>query len=419
MSRSLGLTAYRALARRGEAAAYKPAAARPAGELVWFHAGEPENLIAVLDLAKRLSAVRDGLNVLITLPDQEALARATEMGGGGSDEGMVLDALPADHPTTVEEFLQHWRPDACVWTWGGLRPNLILHTSERGCPLILVDAETGGFDGRRDRWLRDLTRDLLSRFTHILTRSAACQRRLVQLGMLEKDIEITSPLLAGGHALFCPDSDLVEMSQALGGRPVWFANRVMPQELSTVLSAHRRALRLSHRLLLILHPADPSQADQMAAQAQERDFRTLRWGDEGYPDESMQLMVADDAGDVGLFYRVAPVSFLGSSLVSGGRTLDPFEAAALGSAVLYGPKVRRYLPSYTRLAAAGAARIVNDADALGTAVSRLIAPDQAATMAHAGWDVISQGAALTDRIIDLVQDALDAHFGEEGSHAGT
>ena len=118
-------------------------------------------------------------------------------------------------------------------------------------------------------------------------------------------------------------------------------------------------------------------------------------------------MVTDDPGDRGLFFRVAPVSFLGSSLVQGNGGCDPLDAAALGSAVLYGPKVRHFMASYTRLAAAGAARIVNDADALGTAVSRLIAPDQAATMAHAGWDVISQGAALTDRVVDLVQDALD------------
>jgi 3-deoxy-D-manno-octulosonic-acid transferase len=28
-------------------------------------------------------------------------------------------------------------------------------------------------------------------------------------------------------------------------------------------------------------------------------------------------------------------------------------------------------------------------------------------MAFAGWDVISKGAALTDKVIDLVQDTLD------------
>ena len=55
---------------------------------------------------------------------------------------------------------------------------------------------------------------------------------------------------------------------------------------------------------------------------------------------------------------------------------------------------------------------MNDATALATAVSRLIAPDQAAVMAHAGWDVISRGAALTDKVIDLVQDTLDQQEAE-------
>ena len=82
-------------------------------------------------------------------------------------------------------------------------------------------------------------------------------------------------------------------------------------------------------------------------------------------------------------------------------------AAGLGSAVLYGPNVRNHLNAYSRLASAGAARIVNDANALGVAVARLIAPDHAATMALAGWQVASESAAVTDRIVDLVQDALD------------
>jgi 3-deoxy-D-manno-octulosonic-acid transferase len=109
---------------------------------------------------------------------------------------------------------------------------------------------------------------------------------------------------------------------------------------------------------------------------------------------------------------MAPVSFLGGSLVAGHNCVDPLEAAALGSAILYGPRVGKHLQSYSRLAAAGAARIINDSAALGMAVSRLVAPDQAAIMAHAGWDVISEGAALTDRISDLVQDTLDLRLGE-------
>jgi 3-deoxy-D-manno-octulosonic-acid transferase len=273
--------------------------------------------------------------------------------------------------------------------------------------MILIDADTKGFDGRRDRWLPDVSGDLLKRFSHVLARSTAGRKRLIRMGLAAKQIEVTPPLMAGGQALPCIDSDLSDLTQALAGRPVWFAVRVQPDEVSTVLAAHRQALRLSHRLMLILNVAQADQAAEVALHAAESGFDVIHWEEHGAPDDTTQIMVVEDARDRGLFYRVAPVSFLGSSLSRHDQVCDPFEAAALGSAVLYGPKVHEFLASYSRLAAAGAARIVNDAAALGTAVSRLIAPDQAATMAHAGWDVVSSGAELTDKVIDLVQDALD------------
>jgi len=406
VARSLGLTAYRALSRRVDAQDAAPQTPRPKGELIWLHAAEAGSLIAVQDLANRLCANRLGINVLITVPDQGLLEPAR-----GDIGGHLLQTIPNEHPVSIATFLDHWRPDACVWTWGSLRPNLILETAARRCPLFMIDADTGGFDGRRDRWLPDLTRGLLSAFEAVLTRSDAGMRRLVNLGMPRDKVELASPLMAGGQALPCNDRDLADLSQALVGRPVWFATRVLPQELQTVMSAHRQALRLSHRLLLILHPAERGSAAAVVQQILDRGFRAMLWTGEDFPDDYMQVMVDDDPAHIGLFYRIAPVSFLGSSLFSDHGGCDPFEAAALGSAVLYGPKVRHFMPSYTRLAAAGAARIVNDAPALGTAISRLIAPDQAATMAHAGWDVISQGAALTDRVIDLVQDALDQRAG--------
>ncbi len=403
MARSFGLTAYRAFAGRGGAAGYTPVSDRPEGELVWCHAPEPGSLLAIQDLATRLCRSRAGLRVLITLAE---LPSGYELPAIASGD-VIIDILPEDHPLSVNVFVTHWKPDACIWAWGRLRPNFILSLAKQHCPMFLIDADADGFDGRRDRWLRDLTRDLLSHFTAIMARSEAGYQRLVRLGISRDVIEMTPALQPGGHALPCIESDLADLSAALVGRPIWFANQVLEEELGTVLTAHRQALRLSHRLLLILHPANPDQTGAFATRMAEMDFRVFRWGDTGYPDSSTQILLADDPREIGLFYRLAPVSFLGSSLVGGGICCDPFEAAALGSAILYGPKVRRFLPSYSRLAAEGAARIVNDAAALGTAVSRLIAPDQTAVMAHAGWDVISRGAALTDKVVDLIQETLD------------
>lgn len=403
MARSLGLAAYRAMTRRSDPQLAAPAAPRPKGEVVWLHAGETTNLLAVRDLAKRLAGMRDGLHVLISVADSTTPGVRIEQGTGCLFETV----LPSEHPTAVDAFLNNWQPDLCVWIWGLLRPNLILETAARSCPLYLIDADAGGFDDRRDRWLPDLTRRLLTEFSAIYTRSDHGYRRLMSLGAPTERVTRASPLMAGGAALPCTDSDLTELSAAMGGRPAWFAANVLPEELAIVLAAHKQALRLSHRLLLILQPAVPEDEAVAAELAADADLTLVHWDDGEFPDDTTQVMVASDSSDRGLFFRVAPVSFLGGTLVPGNVGCDPLDAAALGSAVLYGPKVRHHMQSYSRLAAAGAARIVIDADTLGTSISRLIAPDQAATMAHAGWDVISQGAALTDQVVDLVQDALD------------
>ena len=402
---SLGLTAYRALSRRApEPPKVAPPRLRPEGELVWIHAGEPNNLLAVQDFALRLINARAGLHVLITLPGLETMQRPAPV---RPDNTLIQIAAPGEHPDAVRAFLDHWRPDSCVWVWGGLRPNLVLEAADRGVPLFLIDADTRGFDARRDRWLPALTRRVLSKFAAVFARSAVDHKRLNNLDVPAKKLGQIGPLLAGGQVLPCVESDLTDLSAAMGGRPAWFAAGVSDKEIGIVLGAHKQALRLSHRLLLILQPEDPAKAATVLHQAASRNITTAQWDDGQFPDDTTQLLVSADAGERGLFFRLAPVSFLGGTLVQGNHSCDPLEAASLGSAILYGPRLRQFMPSYSRLAAAGAARIVNDVNALGTAVSRLIAPDQAAAMAHAGWDVISQGAELTDRIIDLVQDTLD------------
>ncbi|MFK7834603.1 MAG: 3-deoxy-D-manno-octulosonic acid transferase [Sulfitobacter sp.] len=408
MARSLGLAAYRALARRGTAPQDAPDAPRPEGELIWIHAGEVSNLLAVHNLAGRLVASRPELHVLITLPETTDIGKTAVQ---PQEAHVIQIPLPREHPTAVNAFLDHWKPDAGIWVWGGLRPNLILEAQERGISMMLIDAESTGFDKGRSRWLPDVTRRLLTVFSHVFARSAAGHKRLVQMGLSARHVRQTSPLLAGGRVLPYIDSDLTELANALGGRPTWLATHVLPQEITTVLNAHMRASRLSHRLLLILQPASAEDAATASAQASALGLSVASWAAGQYPDEITQVLVSDDISDCGLFFRVAPVSFLGSTLLQSDGGCDPMDAAALGSAILYGPKVRHFMQSYSRLAAAGAARIVNDADALGAAVSSLIAPDHAAAMAHAGWDVISEGAELTDRVTEIIHDTLDLKKG--------
>lgn len=399
------MAAYRALARRTSERKYTPSVQRQGGALLWVHAAEPSNLLAIVDLAQRITSALFDINVLITLPDQKSFDAARD--NWVPHAKIQLELVPSEHPDAIEVFWKHFNPDMALWAYGNLRPNLIDRMHRANRPIALIDAEDSGFDGRRDRWLPDLSRQLLKPFCALMVRSAAALKRLENLGLSTGRIDVSPPLQAGGQALPCRDSDLAELSRSLGGRPVWLATNVQAEEVASVLNAHKQAERLSHRLMLVLHPAHPGLADAIAKEVAGEAMRVCDWSAGDEPDDTTQVLLTPDHGDLGLFYRLAPVTFMGSSLVQGYNGRNPFEAAALGSAVLYGPHVSRYMPFYSRLAKAGAARIVKDGETLGAAISRLIAPDQAAAMAHAGWDVVSEGAGLTDRVIELVHESLD------------
>ena len=92
------------------------------------------------------------------------------------------------------------------------------------------------------------------------------------------------------------------------------------------------------------------------------------------------VFLADTLGEMGLWYRLAPVSFVGGSLVPVGGH-NPFEPAALGSAILTGPHVHNFQEIFDRRAAAGGVVEVTGDAALAAAVADCLVPGRAAELA--------------------------------------
>lgn len=395
-ARSLSLAAYRALSRRRKPD-NSPYAPRPEGELAWVHCADMRHLAAVHSLARRLQDQRPGCSVLVTSRKKAKFA---------ADDGIFAARVPSEHPAAVGRFLQHWKPDIGLWLSGWLRPNLIDFAAAR-MPLLLLWAEADGFDRQRERWMPELPRNLLRDFRHLTASDAEARQKLVRLGVGSDRVALVNPLRATGQVLPCTQSDHDDLTAAVAGRPVWLAAAVEAAELPVILAAHRNALRRAHRLLLLLTPANAAARVAAEAEISASEFRTAHWMKGELPGEQHSILLTDDAEELGLWYRLAALSFLGGTLGSGHVNCNPLEPAALGSGTLYGPHTGVHLDAYKRLASAGAARIVNNAASLSTAVSGLITPDQAAVMAHAGWDIASEGGPDIDHAVALAQDLLD------------
>jgi 3-deoxy-D-manno-octulosonic-acid transferase len=405
MARSLGFAAYRALSRRKSRPVAAFSGPRPEGELLWLHASSPDRLTSLCELGLRMQSQRDSLKVLITIERGEFNTGADM--SKLKEAGLEVDQLVSDHPADSRDFLDHWQPDICLWAGASLMPNLISETAEHGIPMILIDASQNDFSARKHKWFPDLTRASLGLFDAIMVNDQAASNALRRIGVPGRMISITEPLRNGPSPLPFFEDDLSVTSQQLSGRPLWLAAYVQADEFEQILAAHRIAQRLFHRLLLVLTVADPELLDLLERYLQGAGMRFSRWALGDDIDDNTQVLISDGVDDLGLWFRMAPLTFMGSSLRVGSTGRNPLEAVALGSAILFGPHVQGHRDTYSRLASVGAGRSIGDAEGLGTAVTRLVAPDHAAAMALAGWQVVTEGAALSDRLVEMVQERLD------------
>jgi 3-deoxy-D-manno-octulosonic-acid transferase len=127
----------------------------------------------------------------------------------------------------------------------------------------------------------------------------------------------------------------------------------------------------------------------------------LRSRDE-LPAAATDIYVADTMGELGLFYRLSPIVFMGGSLVEHGGQ-NPIEAVKLGASIVHGPHVFNFTDVYEALDGAGGARRAETLEALVKQLGQLLADPAAreSALAAAGRVVDELGGALDRTLVAL------------------
>jgi 3-deoxy-D-manno-octulosonic-acid transferase len=373
---------------------------RPAGCLLWAHARTSGELGAVVAVAQELSRLRgETINILATTLDNAPLFPAVA-------DTVLHELVPGETSGSVSRFLDHWQPDMGLVVGLPDRPNLISAAQDRGIPLFLAASNRDAIGAQRR--IGHLSASLLGKFQACLAASAADGEVLKRHLDEGTRVEVTGPLSDTIHALPCHESERDTLARLLGGRPVWLAAHVTESEVAAVEAAQRKAFRAAHRLLLILVPRDAALGPKIAGSLETMGWHVALRSAGGEPDENIQVYVADTEDEMGLWYRLAPITFVGGTLEKGAQPSDPYQPAALGSAVLHGPNVGPAPARFRRLAEAGASVSVESENNLGTVVQTLLSPDKTAMLAHAGWMATTESAHVVERLAELMDSALDA-----------
>jgi len=373
--------------------------ARPAGPLVWLHGASVGEGVALLPLVERL--VARGLNVLVTSGTVTSAAILADR----LPAGALHQYLPLDISRFMARFLDHWRPDLALVAESEIWPNMLRMAHERGVPLALVNARLSPRSFARWGKAPKVIGSLLSRIDLCLAQTRDDALRLQQLGA--QSVEVSGNLKYDVPAPPYVQSELAQMTAAVGARPVWFAASTHPGEEEIILTVHQRLKERFPDLLTILAPRHARRGPQIAQVAASFGLpAALRSvGDRITP--STQFYIADTMGEMGLFYRLTSVVLVGKSLGGARGGQNPIEPAKLGATVLHGPNVSNFAEVFKDLAAAQGAVEVADAAALEAAL-RLYFSDPALLRrsGRATQEAVERFGGATTRIMQALEPYL-------------
>ncbi|ALK08541.1 3-deoxy-D-manno-octulosonic acid transferase [Blastochloris viridis] len=369
----------------------RASAGRPPGPLIWAHGASVGETLSIMPLLDRLT--ERGFDLLLT----SGTLTSARLAARRAPAGVIHQFTPLDVPAFVSRFLNHWQPDLALFAESELWPNLILQTTGRGTPMILVNGRMSEASFRRWHNLKSVPTALLSTIDLCLAQSRDDAERFEALG--------TPRVTTTGNLKFDtppPPADPREfaaLSAHLAGRTVMLAASTHRGEEQAIFTAHR-ALREDHpQLFTIVVPRHPERGLEVTAVAEQEGLQALMRSRGHLPDAGTEVYVADTIGELGLFYRLAPIVFMGGSLVKHGGQ-NPIEPAKLDCAVLHGPHVFNFTEVYAALNQARGAATVADIGSLARSLALLLDnPETARRMALAARDTVGKFTGALDRTL--------------------
>jgi len=391
--------------RRGQAGL-----ARPQGPLVWLHGASVGELAGVLPLIERICA--RSVNMLVT----SGTVTSGDLAEQRLPRGVIHQFVPVDVPSFMRRFLDHWQPDLALFVESDLWPNMMIETSARHVPMILVNGRLSENSYQRWRYLPGTIGNLLGRFDLCLAGTPGDAERLSALGAPR--VVTTGNLKLDVPAPPADNAKLVALRDAVGGRPLIAAASTHAGEEATLIEAHCRLRGSFPGLLTLIAPRHAARGPGVVQIARAAGLTVAQRSRGELPKTATEIYVADTMGELGLIYRLAPVVFIGGSLVRHGGQ-NPIEAAKLGAAILHGPHVWNFAEIYAALDAAHGAELVTDADrltaGLGAWLNDPMIPARVADAARA--TVATLGGALERTVQSLDPYLMELQLHQRAPHA--
>jgi 3-deoxy-D-manno-octulosonic-acid transferase len=372
---------------------------RPKGTLLWMHAASVGEANSVLPLIEKIRERFPQLQLLLTT----GTVTSARLMQARLPKGVIHQYAPLDTREAARRFIIHWKPGMAFFVESEFWPNMVAAANDFHCFMGVINARMSERSYASWKKYPGLIEPMMQAFDVMFAQSEDDARRLRQLGA--KQVFCPGNLKYDAPALPCDEAELLRLKSAIGARPLWLAASTHPGEEARIKEAHALLSATRPNLLTIIAPRHPQRGAEIA--------RTLGEGamlrsKKAAITVQTRFYIADTLGELGLFYRLSPLAFLGGSLANRGGQ-NPLEAARLSCAIVAGPHTHNFSDIYRDLEKAGGVATVNSAAELAARIDNLLNQPEAlhAMQANARQWVESQGGA-SERMLAMLKPVFEA-----------
>lgn len=320
----------------------RPTKPRPDGRLIWLHGASVGESISMLPLINRLLEIYPDAHVMVTT----GTTTSAEVMAKRLPERAFHQYLPIDNPVFAARFVRHWQPTIALWFESEFWPAMLSTIKRRNIPLILINGRISNKSFKRWQQFDFVIKELLDCFTACLGQSEEDAYRLRALGA--KDAMCLGNLKYAGLPIPVDEEKKKEIQDEIGERPVWLASSTHSDE-EVKIGRHLKDLVAKHSgLLTIIAPRHPNRGVEIKNALKEKYQLNvaLRSANEKIMPET-EVYIADTIGEMGIWYELCPIVFIGGSLIPhGGQNF--MEPSRCRDAVIVGPHMHNFTDAMNR-----------------------------------------------------------------------
>lgn len=384
----------------------RPTKPRPEGRLIWLHGASVGESISMLPLINRLLEIYPDAHVMVTT----GTTTSAEVMAKRLPERAFHQYLPIDNPVFAARFIRHWQPTIALWFESEFWPGMLSTIKRRNIPLILINGRISNKSFKRWQQFDFVIKEILDCFTACLGQSEEDAYRLRALGA--KDAMCLGNLKYAGLPIPVDEEKKKEIQDEIGERPVWLVSSTHSDEEAKI-GRYLKELNAKHEgLLTIIAPRHPNRGVEIRDILQDKyQLKTaLRSADEKILPET-EVYIADTIGEMGIWYELCPIVFIGGSLIPhGGQNF--MEPSRCRDAVIVGPHMHNFTDAMNRAKRADAIIQVDETIDLIDMVDQLLSNKE---LLEAKRSLAYNWATSEAKVLDGIAEKIQGYMENENT----